>query len=225
VRRSGRRPGDSGTRELILDAAIEEFAEFGYERATIRGIARRAGVDPALVHHYFTNKQQVFVAAMRLPFDPAAVVQEVLSVEPDEIGAALVGVLTRIWESEETRRPFIALLRSAVSQEQAAEMVRGFVTEALVGPIARRLGSSHARLRATLVGSQVMGFIMLRYIVKVEPLASVPLELVMPAIAPTIHRYLVEDLGFPAEDGSVTDGSVADRPDGPTVAAPATAGE
>jgi AcrR family transcriptional regulator len=199
LRRSGRRPGDSGTHELILDAAVSEFAEFGYEKATIRGIARRAEVDPALVHHYFTNKQQLFATAVRLPVDPAKILQEVVSAGPDQIGETLVHALTRSWESEDARRPFISLLRSTVSNEQAVEMVRGFITEALVGQIAGQLGRPHARLRAAMVGAQIVGLAMLRYVIKVEPLAAAPLEQVIPALASTAHRDLTADLGLPEE--------------------------
>lgn len=198
--RTGRRPGESGTSEAILDAAVGEFAEFGYERATIRGIARRAGVDPALVHHYFKNKEQVFVAAMRLPFNPAEIARTVIDQGFDQISTTLVKVITQVWEQEENRLPFVAMIRSAASNEQAATMVREFVSEALVGQIAKEVGLSHARLRATLVGSQIVGMIMLRYIVKVEPLASAPLEQVLKAIEPTIERYLTGDLGFSEEE-------------------------
>lgn len=193
--RSGRRRGESGTREAILDGALAEFAEFGYERATIRGIARRAGVDPALVHHYFKNKEQVFVAAMRLPFNPAELAGEVLGGDRDQIGIRLAAMLARTWEVEANRQPLIALIRSAVSNEQAAAMMREFATEALIGRIAAQLGAPDARLRATLAASHVLGLILARYIIKVEPLASLPVQEIAAAIGPTLQRYLTADLG------------------------------
>jgi AcrR family transcriptional regulator len=194
VARTGRRPGVSGTREAILDAARRAFAEQGYQHATIRGVAELAGVDPALVHHYFGTKQELFVAAIQLPVNPVEQLAAVLAEEPDQVGRRLVETFLSIWDHAADQSPLLALVRSAVGDEQAAGMLREFITEEVLGPIAGRLGSPDARLRATLVGSQVVGLVLVRYIIKVEPLASAPAAQVAAAIGPTLQRYLTGDI-------------------------------
>ena len=192
--RTGRRPGVSGTREAILDAARRAFAEYGYQHATIRGVADLAGVDPALVHHYFGTKQDLFVAAVQLPLNPVEQLMAVLGEDPDQAGRRLVETFLLVWDRAADRSPLLALVRSAVGDEWAAAMLREFITEEVLGQIARRLGSPDARLRATLVGSQVVGLIMLRYIIRVEPLASAPADQVAAAVGPTLQRYLTGDV-------------------------------
>ena len=196
--RTGRRPGVSGTREAILDAARRVFAEHGYQHATIRDVARLAGVDPALVHHYFGKKQELFVAAVRLPVNPAEQLMAVLALDPDQAGERMVELFLSVWDHAADQSPLLALVRSAVGDEHAAAMLREFITEEVLGEIARRLGSPDARLRATLVGSQLMGMAMARYIIKVEPLASAPAAQVVAAIGPTLQRYLTGDITAPA---------------------------
>ena len=193
--RTGRRPGVSGTREAILDAARRAFAEQGYQHATIRGVADLAGVDPALVHHYFGTKQGLFVAAMQLPVNPVEQLTAVLAEDPGQAGERIVEVFLSIWDHAADQSPLLALVRSAVGDEHAAAMLREFITEEVLGPVAHRLGSPDARLRATLVGSQIIGLAMARYIVRVEPLASAPAAQVATAIGPTLQRYLTGDVG------------------------------
>jgi AcrR family transcriptional regulator len=196
--RTGRRPGVSGTREAILDAARRAFAEQGYQRATIRGVADLAGVDPALVHHYFGTKQELFVAAVRLPVNPVEQLTAVLAAEPDEVGRRLVETFLSIWDHAAGQSPLLALIRSAVADKDAAAMLREFITEEVLGPIARRLGSPDAQLRATLVGSQLIGLAMARYIIRVEPLASAPSAQVAAVVGPTVQRYLTGEVAAPA---------------------------
>ena len=193
--RTGRRPGVSGTREAILDAARRAFAEQGYQQATVRGVAELAGVDPALVHHYFGTKQELFVAAVQLPVNPVEQLAAVLADDPDLVGRRLAETFLSIWDHAADQSPLLALVRSAVGDEHAAAMLREFITEEVLGQIARRLGSPDARLRAALVGSQVVGLMMARYIIRVEPLASAPAAQVAAAIGPTLQRYLTGDLG------------------------------
>jgi AcrR family transcriptional regulator len=192
--RTGRRPGVSGTREAILDAARRAFAEQGYQQATIRGVADLAGVDPALVHHYFGTKQDLFVAAVELPVNPVEQLMAVLADEPDRIGQRIVEVFLSVWDHAADRSPLLALIRSAVGDERAAAMLREFITEEVLGQLARRLGSPDARLRATLVGSQLIGLAMARYIIRVEPLASAPAAELAAAVGPTVQRYLTGDV-------------------------------
>jgi AcrR family transcriptional regulator len=196
--RTGRRPGLSGTREAILDAARRAFAEQGYQRATIRDVARLAGVDPALVHHYFGTKQDLFVAAVRLPVNPVEQLTAVLAAEPDQVGQRLVETFLSIWDHAADQSPLLALIRSAVADEQAAALLREFITEEVLGPLARRVGSPDAQLRATLAGSQLIGLAMARYIIRVEPLASTPAAQVAAVVGPTVQRYLTGEMTVPA---------------------------
>jgi len=196
--RTGRRPGVSGTREAILDAARRAFAEQGYQHATIRGVADLAGVDPALVHHYFGTKQGLFVAAVQLPVNPVEHLMPLLAQDPERAGERMVELFLSVWDHAADQSPLLALVRSAVGDERAAAMLREFITEEVLGRVAHELGSPDARLRATLVGAQLMGMAMARYIIKVEPLASAPAAQVVAAIGPTLQRYLTGDITAPA---------------------------
>jgi AcrR family transcriptional regulator len=194
TRRPGRRPGPTSSREDILAAARVLFGERGYDKASIRAIAGEAGVDPALVHHYFGTKQRLFVAAVQLPVNPVEQLMAVLGDDPDRAGQRLAETFLLVWDRAADQSPLLALVRSAVGDERAAAMLREFITEEVLGQIAHRLGSPDARLRATLVGSQVVGLIMLRYIIRVEPLASTPADQVAAAVGPTLQRYLTGDV-------------------------------
>jgi AcrR family transcriptional regulator len=192
--RTGRRPGRSGTREAILEAARGAFARGGYDRATIRDIAAAAGVDPALVHHYFADKEGLFIAAMELPLDPERILAAVTGGDPQRTGERIASLLLLLWDNTETRNPLLALVRSAVSNEEAARMLREFVAAAIFTRVAKELGVPDAPLRASLVASQIIGLAIGRYIVRIEPLASAPRQTLVAAIAPTIQRYLTGDL-------------------------------
>ncbi len=192
--RTGRRPGISGSREAILAAARSSFADQGYDGTTIRGIARHAGVDPALVRHYFGTKEQLFAAALEFPFEPAAVLPTVLGDGLEGAGERLVRFLVTTLETPAGRAPLLAILRSAVRYERAATMLRGFIGREVVTRVAREIALSDPELRATLVGSQLVGLVMVRYVVRVEPLASADPETVVQAVGPTIQRYLTGDL-------------------------------
>ena len=192
--RTGRRPGPTRTREAILEAARAEFSRSGYDAATIRGIARRAGVDPALVHHYFGTKEGVFAAAMELPVNPAQLIPQVLVGGTEGLGERIVRTFLGVWEQKTSRAAATALVRSAVTHEKAAAMLRGFVRGAILGPVARTLELPDAELRVSLASSQLVGMALLRYVIRVEPLASVDAEALASVVAPTIQRYLTGDL-------------------------------
>ncbi|MGC9667389.1 TetR family transcriptional regulator [Planosporangium sp. 12N6] len=193
--RTGRRPGNSDTREAILTAARQAFAERGYDKASIRQIATSAGVDPALVHHYFGAKEQLFLAAMEAPIDPARAIEEVIAGGLDGVGERLVRMFLTVWDSP-AGAPAAALVRSAVSHDWSARMLREFITSQILRRVVGglHLDPKEGPLRATLVASQLMGLIMARYIVKVEPIASAPRETLVANIAPTIQRYLAGPL-------------------------------
>jgi AcrR family transcriptional regulator len=192
--RTGRRTGDSGTREAILAAARQRFAELGYDGATIRGIAADAGVDPALVHHFYGTKEKLFVAAVRFPFVPTEQLARLGSADRDRLGETIVRIALGALEDASTRPPAIALIRSAITNEQAAAMLRGFVTSAIIGTIASVVGEDDAEYRASLVASQILGMGVARYIVGLEPLAGADVEDLVAAIGPTVQRYLTGDI-------------------------------
>jgi AcrR family transcriptional regulator len=197
ARRTGRRPGNPDTRESILTAARETFAERGFDAASIRGIATSAGVDPALVHHYFGTKEQLFKACMNFPVDPALVIPQVLAGGPEEIGERLVRFFLRVWDSP-AGAAGVALMRSAVSNDWTARLMREFVTTQMIRHVLPKLTTldpAEGPLRASLVASQVAGLAMIRYVLKLEPLASAPPEVVVAAVGPNIQRYVTGDLG------------------------------
>jgi AcrR family transcriptional regulator len=188
--RPGRRPGSADTRGEILTAARRVFAEKGFDKATVRGIAREAKVDPALVHHYFDTKEGMFAAAMKLPISPDQIIPLLLEGPREEIGERLVRLILRVTASPETREPMVALLRSAMTNDQAVVMFREFITNALLYQVADRLGVPHLRIEAAF--AQILGMIMARYVIKLEPLASAGHEELVELIAPTIQRYFTQ---------------------------------
>lgn len=188
--RTGRRPGSSGTRAAIVDAARRLFGEKGYEGATIRGIAREAGVDPALVHHFFGGKESVFVAAMQFPFEPSARLPGVLEGPPDELGERVVRFFLSVLDDPAGRDSFLVILRSATTHETAAAALREFVTEALVSRVAGTSGAPRFRVEAA--AAQLVGLAFLRHVMRVEPLASADEETIVATVAPTVQRYLLD---------------------------------
>jgi AcrR family transcriptional regulator len=202
ARRTGRRGGDSGTRDAILAAARKRFADLGYDGATIRGIAADAGVDPALVHHFFGTKERLFTAAMRLPVVPGELIGAALAgAGParagESLGERLVRAMLGAWDMHEIRDTFLGLLRSAATSEQAMTMLRQFVTEAILARLsvaAQAADPAQARFRAALVASQVVGLGLARYLVGLDPLTEASTDELVAAIGPTLDRYLTGDL-------------------------------
>lgn len=188
----GRRPGSTDTRAHVLAAARSEFAAKGYDRASVRGIARAAEVDPSLVHHYFGSKDRVFAAAMALPLDPATDLPTVFDGPREQMGERLVRFFLSVWGEAVTREPFLALLRSALSNEQAAGMLRGFVREGLFGRALQLVdGAPDREIRIEAAAAQLVGLALLRYVVKVEPLARASDEELVTLVAPVVQAYLV----------------------------------
>ena len=195
VRRSGRRPGNQDTKQSILESARTVFAESGFDKASVRAIAAAAGVDPALVHHYFGTKEKLFLASMNSPIDPAELIPEALAGPRDQAGERLVALVLRIWDSP-AGIAAVALMRSAMSNEWTARLMREFVvTQVLRRAIAELdIDEKEAPTRAALVATQIGGLAMIRYLLKVEPVASAPAERLVAAIGPTVQRYLTGDL-------------------------------
>ncbi len=194
ARRSGRRPGDSGTRDAIRTAAGRQFAEQGYDRTSMRSIAGEAGVDPALVAHFFGTKHELFVDVVELPFDPGQVLPVIFAGDRQHVGRRLADFLLTALENPEARRRMTGLIRAAASEPQAARMVRELIAREVFARIIDALDVDDADLRAGLLSSQVVGLVMARYILEVEPLASLPPGQAAAAIAPTLQRYLTEPL-------------------------------
>ncbi|HWG99960.1 MAG TPA: TetR family transcriptional regulator [Pilimelia sp.] len=196
ARRTGRRPGNPDTREAILGAARDAFAERGYDSASIRNIAARAEVDPALVHHYFGTKEQLFFATIQLPVNPGELLPRIAAGGRAEAGERLVRTFLQVWDSP-VGSAGAALLRSAMSSELRARLLREFLTTQVLRRLLRMLdldGTPDAPMRAALAATQMSGLAMMRYIIKLEPLASAPPETVVAAVGPTIQRYLTGDL-------------------------------
>ena len=191
----GRRPGHTGTRDVILDAARRSFAEHGYDRATIRAIAARAAVDPALVHHFYGTKEQLFVAAVGFPGVPSDLLGRIRQQEPGDFGEALVRALLQVWDTGEGASKIAALLRSALTNDALMDMFRQFAASAILSVIAAASARDDAGYRASLVASQVIGLAMARYVVRLGPLADAPAEEIVAAVGPTIQRYLTGRLG------------------------------
>lgn len=191
--RTGRRPGTTDTRDRILDAARRTFSASGYDGATIRGIAADAAVDPALVHHYFGTKDDLFVAALDITVNPAALLPTLLAEGSGRLGERIVATMLTLWDSTEAN-PMLMVLRSAASTDRTAELMREFLVHNVMRPLAATLASPDADLRATLAASQFVGLLMVRYVVRIEPLASLPPDEVARIVGPNMQHYLTGDL-------------------------------
>jgi AcrR family transcriptional regulator len=184
---AGRRPGQTETKEKILDAARNRFAEHGYDGATVRGIAADAGVNAALLHHFFGTKELLFVDAMNLPVNPVELVPSVLTGPREAIGERVVRLILSIWDSPEGRTPLLAMIRSATTNEQVATMMRQFLDRVLFSRMAEAGGISKARVAGA--AAQLMGVALLRYIVRVPPLADASDDEIVALVAPSIQLY------------------------------------
>jgi AcrR family transcriptional regulator len=207
--RRGRRPGGPDTRAAILAAARQRFAEQGYAAASVRSIAAAAGVDSALVHHYFGTKEDLFLASLQLTFDPREVIGSMVGsgaaasaaggagapspAGPDDAGERLMRLFVTVWDDETTRQPLLALVRGIVEPDGRL-LVRDAFLRMVLTPLAAGLGVDEPERRMPLVASQLIGLVMLRYVLAVEPLASAPAEELVAIYAPTLQRYLTGPL-------------------------------
>jgi len=187
---AGRRPGIPETREAILKIARREFATRGYDATSLRLIAAEAEVDPALVIHYFGTKDNLFVAATGLPEGLPDAIASLAGIQVTDFPAALVRAYLELVDSDDSRNAILALVRSAVSHERAAAMLREFLTAQLLPVIARLTQRDDARLRASLVAAQLIGIAVLRHVIRVEPLAMATPNEIAALAAPAIGQYL-----------------------------------
>jgi AcrR family transcriptional regulator len=177
-------------RDRILTAARNEFAERGYDKTSIRGIARAAGVDPALVHHYFGTKEQVFAAAIEMIFGPAMHIPEVIQGSREGAGARMARYMFGIWEDPVNRQPLLAVMRSALTNDRAAAVLRGLIEQRLLVRLAREMDVPDPELRAQLAAGQMVGIMISRYVIKMEPVASAAVDDVVAIVGSALERYL-----------------------------------
>ncbi len=188
--RPGRRPGGPDTRGEILRAARESFAAKGFAATSIRAIAREAGVDAALVHHYFDSKDSLFIESMSLPIDPRQVAAGILDGPRDELGRRIVTIFLGVWESDDGQQRMKAMLRSVVTSDEVARLMREGITKMILEPVSQVLGLPDAKLRVTLIATQLIGLALVRYVVELEPVASTDVATLVDRITPAIEQYL-----------------------------------
>jgi AcrR family transcriptional regulator len=199
VRRRGRPVGESGTREAIVEAARRQFGDLGYQRTTLRGVAERAGVDPRLVLHYFGSKAGLFQASVALPIDPAVVLGRIFDAPTGDVPRRAAEVLVGILDDPESRRGFLAVLRAAVAEPQAALSIRQVLSDRLLGPISARVGGDQPETRAGLLSTLLVGLAVGRHIVGFPSLTSLSREALVEALVPVIRHYLYAPLHAPED--------------------------
>jgi AcrR family transcriptional regulator len=192
-KRRGRRPAGSDTKSALIEAARDVFTEQGYEGATVRAIAKRAGVDPAMVNHWFGGKEGLFAkAVLQLPVDPAVIGAELTTGDPATVGERAVRRFLTVWDTTGGGQ-FAALIRSVAGHEMALQGLRELFLK-IFKKVADGTGTDQPMFRANLVASQLIGMGMVRYVTCFEPLASTGIETMVAAVAPTIQRYLTGDI-------------------------------
>ncbi|MGX1702195.1 TetR/AcrR family transcriptional regulator [Microbacterium sp. NPDC055357] len=192
--RPGRRPGDNRTQDVILSAARELFSRDGYAGASLRAIAAAADVDPGMIRHFFGSKDGLFEAALALPDGYSAALTAAIDGAPDGIGERITRAYLSLWENPETAAPVLAMVRTALASERAAERSRDLVTSRLITHAIPALSADRPALRASLAGAHLTGAAFVRHVLRIEPLADLSFEEVVRLIAPAIQRYLSEPL-------------------------------
>lgn len=191
----GRRSGTTASRDHILDAARRLFAEQGFEGTSLRQVARSAGVDPAMVHHFFSGKDELFALSVELPADPEQVLAGVVGSDPEKRGELVVRAVLRLWESP-AQPGLVAFIRGTLGSKAKTTLLREMVTRTIINRIIAGLPGSPGELalRGNLVATQMVGLMMVRYVVRLEPLASATAEEVVRLVAPNVQHYLTGSL-------------------------------
>jgi AcrR family transcriptional regulator len=192
ARRRGPRTGGVDTRAAILEVARSAFEVKGYDRTSLRGIALDAGVDPALVHHYFASKARLFAETVDVPVDPSVLVSRVLEGDRERIGRRLIETFLQVWDPPERRQNMLALVRTGMTSDEGARVLREFLGREIFGRVAIATGVPEPHLRGSLAGAQVLGFAIMRYVLKVPALVEAPNEEVVAQLGPILQRYLVD---------------------------------
>jgi AcrR family transcriptional regulator len=193
ARGPGRRPGSPDTRKAILAAARELFAHRGFGGTSVRAIAAQAGVDPALVHHYFGTKNDLFVAALELPVDPRQVIAPIVAEGADGAGERLLRAFLSVWEDPEVRFALLGVVRGFLEPDGHRLLTEGFLPTVLV-PAGVALGIDEPERRMPLVASQVIGLIMTRYVLEVPAIAAMSADEVVATYAPLVQHFLTDPL-------------------------------
>ncbi len=175
---------------MILTAAQTEFAAKGFDKTSLRGVAKAAGVDPALVHHYFDSKDDLFLESLGIPFDPREVVPAITQGGVDGLGERIVARFLSIWDDDEARLPLVALVKAASSSEAAADLLRSGLVRMVLTPMSVVIDTDDAALRAQCVASQLLGLAMARYVVRLEPFATTPAAELGPRIGAALQLYI-----------------------------------
>jgi AcrR family transcriptional regulator len=193
-RRPGRPSGTSDTRDRILASARELFSRNGIGKTSIRAIATDAGVDAALVHHYFGSKEQLFAAAINVKMDPAEILGPLRTAPVGELGRTLPSLILNLWDSD-VGAGMIATLRSALAGDQIS-IFRSFLSDIVIKELAARVDDPPGSgiIRAEFVATQILGVAMARHILELEPFASLPVAQIVDTIAPNLQRYLTGEL-------------------------------
>lgn len=190
----GRRQGPTRTREAVLDAARRCFGKLGYEKATLRRIAAKAGVDPALVLQFFTSKEQLFRTAVRLPPAPSALQVAGLTDTSRDLGSRVLHAYLHLWESPDAGDTLTALLVSAGTRPDALQAIRHHLRDYTIQPVAAEIGPDAQQTRIALTTSQLVGIAYVRYVMRTGPLAETSVDRLVELIAPIINHYLTGDL-------------------------------
>ncbi|MEU6644191.1 TetR family transcriptional regulator [Saccharomonospora sp. NPDC046836] len=194
ARRRGRRPAGDDTKAALLEAARGVFAETGYDGATVRAIAARAGVDAAMVNHWFGGKEGLFATAvLNVPFNLDEVLESVTVDGPDRLGENIVRTFLTRWDGA-GGEAFVALIRSITTKPEALGTLKNLLISKVLTAVMSTTGSDRTELRSALCASQIVGMGMARYVAQIEPLASADIETLVAAIAPTMQRYLTGDI-------------------------------
>ncbi len=192
--RTGRRAGPGGSRDDIAEAALPLFASGGFDGVTVREIAAEAGVDPALIYHFYGSKRALFDELIALPFDPEEVVRNALAGGVDELGTRIVTFMVTQLRDPVLGERTVAVLRTAAAQPEAAAVLRELYSRRLLEPLAHALRADRPRLRAALCSSQLIGLAMAEHVIGIEPLVDAATEDLIAIYAATVQRYLTEPL-------------------------------
>ncbi len=193
-KRRGRRAAGEDTRAALIAAARETFVEKGYDGATVRAIAARAGVDAAMVNHWFGGKEGLFAqSVLQLPFDPAEILKRLIDGPVEQAGERIIRTFITVWDAT-GGGTFAALIRSVTSQPEVATALKSFLITAIFKNVLAEIGAEQRDLRATLCATQMVGLGIVRYVVHFEPLASADIDTVVKAVAPNLQRYLTGEL-------------------------------
>lgn len=188
--RTGRRPGPNTTRNTLLAIARRRFGEAGYGSTSMRAIAAEAGVDPSVIAHFFGSKDGLFRAAVGWPFDPAVVAGRLGDQGPGGMGAGVATVFFGVWDDPVTRPSMLAMLRSAMSHETSATLLGEFVSRHLFAKVSALLRGPDSQLRVNLAASHLIGVAVLRYGLRIEPIASARTDTLITWLTPALNRYL-----------------------------------